>query len=360
MSRATHVMRRLAILYQANLPPIRNGSQKPMKKGGYSDSGSDIACGLLNNDSIQIVTPVSVPGVEKDFDWVFPDTDEGIQMALEKGANVLWLNTVLYAGHPVENFSAHPNLQFVGQTPKNTDLYDNKWNTNTLLRDNGLPVPPGLTIHKDRSCDIKDWKFPLVLKPPLGRGSQGVTLIQNLEQLDAVVAQLFADQKYGKSLYIEPYLPGKEITVTVMPQGDYTLNGEIKSHSKPWALPAVERFNHVEGVVPYNGVVAVTKNSRVVEEEELQSDTMKSVFATCERAAVLVGARAPIRIDLRADETGKYWLFDLNMKPNMTGASREHRREQDSLTMLAARKHGWCYGDLLVNILGQSWKAETL
>jgi hypothetical protein len=37
----------IAILYQAQLPPFKNGIQKPMKPGGYSDSGADIAYELI-------------------------------------------------------------------------------------------------------------------------------------------------------------------------------------------------------------------------------------------------------------------------------------------------------------------------
>ena len=44
------------------------------------------------------------------------------------------------------------------------------------------------------------------------------------------------------------------------------------------------------------------------------------------------------------------------MKPNMTGASRPHRKNQDSLTMIAAKGIGWTYSDLILNILSQNWK----
>ncbi|WP_244614437.1 hypothetical protein [Elizabethkingia argenteiflava] len=53
---------------------------------------------------------------------------------------------------------------------------------------------------------------------------------------------------------------------------------------------------------------------------------------------------------------GEYLLFDLNMKPNMTGASRPHRQDQDSLTALAARKIGWNFDDLIINMLSQHSK----
>jgi D-alanine-D-alanine ligase len=43
------------------------------------------------------------------------------------------------------------------------------------------------------------------------------------------------------------------------------------------------------------------------------------------------------------------------MKPNMTGASRPHRMDQDSLSALAARAIGWDFGSLLTNMLAQKW-----
>ena len=52
-------MQTTAILYQSKLPPIKDGVQKPMKLGGYSDSGADIACELKKN-GVRIVTPVNI------------------------------------------------------------------------------------------------------------------------------------------------------------------------------------------------------------------------------------------------------------------------------------------------------------
>lgn len=89
----------IAILYQAQPSPIINGIQKPMKPGGYSDSGADIAF-ELHSKGVKVCTPVDRPHIENDLDWVFPDTEEGIENAIRKGAKILWLNTVLYIGHP--------------------------------------------------------------------------------------------------------------------------------------------------------------------------------------------------------------------------------------------------------------------
>ncbi|MEI6948605.1 ATP-grasp domain-containing protein [Paraflavisolibacter sp. H34] len=344
---------KLAVLYQGQQPPPQNGIVKPMKPGGYADSGADIAY-ALRQSGIPVITPSEEPDVYADLDWVFPDTREGIQRAVDSGADCMWLNTVLYSGHPVAQF---PGLWVVGQRPSAVDRYDDKWYTNNLLREQGLPIPKAeLVTHATFQQAEPKILPPLVAKPIRGRGSEGVTLITTKEAYQRVVADLFERDRFGTAVYIEEYLPGQEITVTIMPPGSYLVAGRECRKEGPWCLPGVARFNHQNGIAPYNGTVAVIHNSRVLTDEQEASPVLQQLYRWCERAAALVELKAPIRIDCRADAQGRYLLFDLNMKPNMTGPSRPHRTDQDSLSALAARKIGWSFHELLTNMLRQAWK----
>jgi len=350
-------MQNIAIIYQAQLPPIKNGIQKPMKSGGYSDSGADIAYELIRN-GLEVITPIENPNIENDKDWVFPDTEKGIQDALKKGANTFWLNTVLYENHPIESFFDR-DIRFVGQIPSKVDIFDDKYFTNELLRKNQIPIPKCELILlgnlTDQSINIG---FPMVVKPIRGRDSQGVFLVRSQKELNLKLNEIFSNKIYGNAVYVERYLSGQEITITVMPAGIYTIEDRSIEFVEHWCLPAVRRFNHKDGIAPYNGIVAVIKNSSVLENSELNSAKIIEVSHHCERAAKMLNIKAPIRIDCRADENGNYFLFDLNMKPNMTGPSRPQRQNQDSLTLMAARKIGWTYFDLLKNMLEQDWKAS--
>ncbi len=345
------------MLYQAKFPPIKNGVRKPMKSGGYSDSGADIAYELKKN-GVQIVTPIDDPDINVDLDWVFPDTKKGIQAALDRGANTFWLNTVLYKNHPIESFF-DSDIRCIGQLPSEVDIYDDKYVTNEFLRKNQIPIPKTILISSENLKDYSlDMDFPLVIKPIRGRGSQGVSQIKTQEKLDNQLNELFSSKKYGNTVYVEQFLSGQEITVTVMPSGRYLIDDQERSYKNPWCLPAVKRFNHDDGIAPYSGITAVIQNSSVLENDELDSKKIMEVYRHCEKAGRLLNIKAPIRIDCRADTHGNYFLFDLNMKPNMTGPSRPHRQNQDSLTLLASKKIGWNYFDLLLNILKQSWNTE--
>ena len=48
-------------------------------------------------------------------------------------------------------------------------------------------------------------------------------------------------------------------------------------------------------------------------------------------------------------------IFDFNAKPNITGGVSPHRKNQDCLTMTAARAAGLTYRDLLLKMLGTAW-----
>ncbi|MBK0369320.1 ATP-grasp domain-containing protein [Flavobacterium agrisoli] len=345
----------VAILYQTKTPPERNGIIKPMKPGGYSDSGADIAYSL-KRQGINIITPVEDSQIEQDLDWVFPDTTNGIKMAIEKGASTIWLNTVLYKGHPIEDF-INKGMSVVGQIPENVDLYDDKWVTNKLLKANDLPIPKSISITHDNIMKYKlDFPFPVVAKPIRGRGSQGVCVVKNKEELALILNNMFNSHSYGEALYVEEFLSGQEVTITIMPPGKYIIGGEITTKNNYWSLPPVKRFNHENGIAPFNGKVAVVNNSEVLTNLELRQEEIQQLCLQCEVASKIVNAKAPIRIDCRANAKGKYFLFDLNMKPNMTGASRPHKQNQDSLTVLSARKIGWTFDDLVLNMLGQKWK----
>ena len=85
-------MRRDTINYEncsalsKNEPPVADGIKKPMKKGGYSDSGADIVYCLKDNGE-DVILPCENPNIYNDYDWVFPDTKEGIEQAIKKGAD---------------------------------------------------------------------------------------------------------------------------------------------------------------------------------------------------------------------------------------------------------------------------------
>lgn len=359
----------IAVLHQAVAAPVLDGARKPAKPGGYADSGADIAFALrLRNQPV--ITPQADPDPANDQGWTFPDTLDGIHTAIAAGAEVLWANTVLFHAHPLQSVLHQTGI--VGQHPDLVETYDNKWTTRNLLAQTGCPVPLAIRVGPEirTSTASSAWlatqglSFPLVVKPIRGRGSQGVSKVNDIESLQNAVNTLLNAVTheegrdipvYGHSVILEEYLPGEEITITVMPPGHYEVRGKTVQKTKHWALPAIRRINHREGILPYSGNIPVIENSFVLPPEQQTSPAIARISRACEQAAQAIMALAPIRIDCRADKLGRLVLFDLNMKPNMTGAGRPGREAQDSLSALAAQAIGWSYPEFLSGILQQAW-----
>ncbi|KAJ5304899.1 uncharacterized protein N7443_004559 [Penicillium atrosanguineum] len=365
----------VAVLYQALAPPMYGGVSKPPKPGGYRDSGSDVAY-TLKNAGISVLTPVDSPDPANQDHWCFPDTETGILEALQKGATHLWANTVLFADHPIQASAKltpfETRVRVVGQPPLCADRFDDKSFVNDELRRyGGLKLPRSWTVHDPQSkkddpatvqqtldnvlATIKESDYPIVAKPVRGRGSHGVKICRNSTELKEHVTQLLDE---SPCVLLEEYLTGEEGTITIMPPSQQPASGIEWSdrHASHWALPPVTRFNHVDGIAPYSGKVAVTVNSRAVSAAEIEADSAYSeIMRDCEKVGSLLQTAAPLRIDIRRfGPNSNFALFDINMKPNITGPGRPGRDDQTSLMGLAAGSMGWDYPKFLQYVLGSA------
>lgn len=193
------------------------------------------------------------------------------------------------------------------------EKFDDKAYLNDKLRDLGsFTMPQFWTVGKSDNISSllqtleRDNQYPIIGKPVRGRGSHGVKVCHDSQDLQNHLGTLFQESPL---VMLEQFLAGEEATITVMPP----------SPENPgyWSLPPVTRFNHLDGIAPYNGVVAVTRNSRVITKEEMALDpAYDATMRECERVAELIQAAAPIRVDIRRFREGsQFALFDVNMKP---------------------------------------------
>ncbi|BCS23712.1 uncharacterized protein APUU_40156A [Aspergillus puulaauensis] len=345
--RTTGTAPTVAVLHQAIDPPVINGVRKPRKPGGYQDSSADIAY-TLQQQGIRVVKADADAPVSAHEGWSFPDTEEGIYSAVRQGVTHFWANTILFSSHPLQTSDRLTPLAervyVVGQPPGLVENFDDKAYLNGQLAGiGGFTLPRSWLVTAEDVGDVVRSidRYPVVGKPVRGRGSHGVKVCHDKAELQRHTEALLAESPL---VMLEEFLAGEEATITVMPP--------TPSNPRHWSMVPVTRFNHDDGIAPYNGVVAVTANSRVVNLDELKDPAYGKVMRQCEEVAKLIGATAPIRIDVRRFQHGsEFALFDINMKPNMTGPGRPGREDQASLTAIAAASMGWDYGTLLENIL---------
>lgn len=266
------------------------------------------------------MTPTPNPDPASNVGWCFPDTESGILLALARGATHLWANTILFSTHPFQSsplLTPHaPTLRIISQAPSLTQAYDDKHLVNSYLRSISSSHDPPFTLPAGSlypaPLDGPALAFPLVAKIIRGRGSQGVRVVHSPAELLSHIDEIGG----ARNAMLEEFLPGAEGTVTVLSYPEEGGKGR-----RYVALPMVMRTGHVEDVVPYNGIVPVSANSRAVRKEEVEAEkeVYERVARECEGVARELDARAPIRIDVRRrKDDGPWVMFDINMKPVST------------------------------------------
>lgn len=174
------------------------------------------------------------------LDWSFKDDETSILDAVSKGANVLWANTVLHSQHPLA-LLPHSHLdigdvRMVGQNPNDVERYDDKQYTNAwLAQQPGLEdaFPRSWLVTRTNVDEMKQKEaMGLVVKPIRGRGSHGVTKVSSVEDRNRAIDELL---KEDEGCLVEEYLSGEEITITVMPPGDY----DVSVHTLKFPWPAI-------------------------------------------------------------------------------------------------------------------------
>lgn len=355
----------VAVLHQKLAAPAVDGAVRPPKPGGYRDSAADIAYALQHGaasarGALRLVTPAAHPQADVDADWSFADDEDGVAAALAAAAaaargvhgaaTVLWANTALFAGHAGVAAARAAGAVVLGQSAESMDAMDDKRRTNARLHAAGLPVPRSVRVALDAGAEraaadaaMRELAsaFPVVLKPVRGRGSEGVVVVRNADDLARRLRDAAATRRFGDAMMLEEFLPGREVTVAVLPPGAWA--------GAPWssgfvALPVVERTGHRDDVMPYNGHVPVALNSAVVRGAEFAP-----LARACERAMQLVGATAVGRIDCRQRADGTFCLFDLNGKPNMTGGPRPGRAEHVGLLAMALEACHYSFSNFCVD-----------
>jgi hypothetical protein len=282
----------VAVLYQAVRPPLARGIPKPMKSCGYSERDADIAC-AFRAAGVPSLTPLANPHIVTDLDWVFPDHACGIREAINRGARVLWANTVLFSRRPIEDVLNR--LSVVGQHPDQVQLFDDKWETNNMLRARGLPVARyllvgrsqvGLTRTRSPKTSLRsgDFHFRWCCSPARERkprrGSRA-EFEMNCVMLPARCCRLL-QRTVTNSILLRLLADAGGVPAwrRVDRNGD-AVRQMFKDH---WALPPVRRFNYHDGVAPYNGVVAVAYNSAALAAESVSKPEVQSALKACAQA----------------------------------------------------------------------------
>ena len=204
-----------------------------------------------------------------------------------------------------------------------------KWVAKQIFKTAGIPSPEWLAVNLEFD-DAPVWEeavaelgATVVVKPVATGSTVGITIARSKSEYAESVALA---KQYGERIILERYIPGKELTVSVI--GDRILPViEI--------VPAEGDFFDFEAKYSPGGsrhLIPTTLGAAV--EERAQEESARAYRALhCQGLA---------RADLRVDDNGKVWVLEINTLPGMTPTS---------LSPDAAAAIGWSFNDLVREIL---------
>jgi D-alanine-D-alanine ligase len=148
--------------------------------------------------------------------------------------------------------------------------------------------------------------LPLVVKPTRGGSALGVAIVRSNADLAGAMVGCFA---YADTAMLETYVPGTEVAVTVIEEGD----GSIR------ALPAVE-------IVPDSGVYDYASRYTAGTTEFFAPARLSDAAADLCAAAALaaherLGLRHLSRADLIVGADGQVTFLEVNVAPGCTETS---------------------------------------
>lgn len=172
-----------------------------------------------------------------------------------------------------------------------------------------LPVAPHRVITPAELAEGDPMPRPYVLKPVDEGSSVGVSIVKNGDNRPASLA---AEWHFGARIMVEPFIPGRDLTVAVMGE-----NGSSRALAVT-EIVTDHRFYDYSAKYEQGG-------SRHVIPAAIHSAAYAQAMQTAVAAHRALGCRGVSRSDFRYDDTagepGRLVLLETNTQPGMTPTS---------------------------------------
>jgi D-alanine-D-alanine ligase len=239
----------------------------------------------------------------------------------------------------IQGFLQQLKVPYVGSGVAASAVGLDKHLTKAILRANGIPVSPGITVRGAELTDTESAmqhlktagiEFPVFVKPASGGSSFGVARATDL----ATLAQALADAAtLDPQVLVEQEMRGREIDLAVMefPDGRVEAGPALEIHSDP----AQPFFN---ATAKYDSAAA----TRFVVPAPLETTLAERLRSTAIAVFEALGCSGLARVDFFVPEDGSPVVNEINTFPGFTPASQFPR-------MWAAA--GLSYHDVVQNLL---------
>ncbi len=227
----------------------------------------------------------------------------------------------------IQSFLEKRSIPYTGSGVAASAMCFNKYVAKQLLSSTGIATPQFVLLTEEAGGEEKasTISFPVVVKPCSGGSAIGISIVNDRSGLENAFHAAF---ECDDRILIEKYVPGREITVSLL------------GNAKARVLPVIE-------IIPRTGFYDYrAKYESGMSEHILPARLPERVKKKVEETAVLTygitGCRGFARIDMIVSEDGSPYVLDINTIPGLTPTS---------LFPEAARAGGMSLGKLCRKLL---------
>jgi carbamoyl-phosphate synthase large subunit len=233
------------------------------------------AAGLYRSDGGFVTSPASAPEHvssiikicrEQQVDAVFVGADEELMPLAQ-------------AKQRVEKESGSV---VISNPPEVISLATDKWKTYEFLKRNNFPCAES-ALPEDMESFVKEFGFPIVVKPREGHGSEGFHLVQDADGIRYAFSEI---KKKGWRPFLQEYLEAEESEFT----SGVTVDREGKR-----AMSSISMRRSLKGGQTYKAFI----------------DDYQDVRKSAEKVAIRLGAKGPVNVQARL-AGGLPKVFEIN------------------------------------------------
>ena len=206
-------------------------------------------------------------------------------------------------------------VPYVGSRSDAARLAWDKPTAKVIVGRAGVLTPKSITLTRDAFRELgansvlasisDELPIPVVVKPAQGGSAQGVTLVEDVDDLPRAMVDAYT---YCDVALIEQKIVGTEIAIGIIDTGD-----------GPVALPAVE-------IQPLSGVYSFEARynageTRFYTPARLSDETTARAASAAIAAHTALGLRHLSRVDMIVDAAGTPWFLEANVLPGLTETS---------------------------------------
>jgi len=206
-------------------------------------------------------------------------------------------------------------VPYVGSRSDAARLAWDKPTAKVIVGRAGVLTPKSITLTRDAFRELgansvlasisDELPIPVVVKPAQGGSAQGVTLVEDAEDLPRAMVDAYT---YCDVALIEQKIVGTEIAIGIIDTGD-----------GPVALPAVE-------IQPLSGVYSFEARynageTRFYTPARLSDEVTARAASAAIAAHTALGLRHLSRVDMIVDAAGTPWFLEANVLPGLTETS---------------------------------------